>query len=94
MFFSFQIQYAKKTKVDDLITPQKNQILKNTFFNNQTILTTSIFHMYDVPINLPVYQTPSDGYGDITVILSPRAVKLPGGGGTPLKEDFNVVGFF
>ena len=64
------------------------------FFKNQTILTTSIFHMYDVPINLPVYQTPSDGYGDITVILSPRAVKLPGGGGTPLKEDFNVVGFF
>ena len=50
--------------------------------------------MYDVPIKLPVYQTPSDGYGDITVILSPRAVKLPGGGGTPLKEHFNVVGFF
>ena len=77
-----------------LSPPKKIKFWKPLFFNNQTILTTSIFHMYDVPINLPVYQTPSDGYGDITVILSPRAVKLPGGGGTPLKEDFNVVGFF
>ena len=77
-----------------LSPPKKIKFWKSLFFKNQTILTTSIFHMYDVPINLPVYQTPSDGYGDITVILSPRAVKLPGGGGTPLKEDFNVVGFF
>ena len=49
--------------------------------------------MYDVPINLPVYQTPSDGYGDITVILSPRAVKLPGGVGHLSKNTLMLLDF-
>ena len=78
------------------MTPKKFKFHKSLFFNNQTISTLSIFHMYDVPINLPVYQTPSGRDGDITVILSPGGEISPGGwwGGTPLKKRFNVVGFF
>ena len=86
MLFSFQIQYARKTKVDDLMTPKKFKFWKSLFFKNQTILTLSIFHMYDVPINLPVYQPHSRWYYH-------RAVKLPGGVGHLSKNALMFLDF-
>ena len=74
--------------------PQKNSNSRNHFFfNNQTISTLSIFHMYDVPINLPVYQTPSGRDGDITVILSPAGENSPGGMGHLSKNALMLLDF-
>ena len=75
------------------MTPKKFKFQKSLFFNNQTISTLSIFHMYDVPINLPVYQTPSGRDGDITVILSPAGENCPGGVGHLSKNALMLLDF-
>ena len=75
------------------MTPKKFKFQKSLIFKNQTISTLSIFHMYDVPINLPVYQTPSGRDGDITVILSPAGENCPGGVGHLSKNALMLLDF-